>query len=62
MFANALRLESEGPRQGAAPITITSTTTVSWFSVDMAGNVEENYDPDNPASQNYQSRTIEIVD
>ena len=61
-FDNALRLESEGPRQGPAPITITSTTTINWFSVDMAGNVEKNYDPDNPASQNYQSRTIEIVD
>ena len=61
-FENALRLESAGPRQGAAPITITETTTINWFSVDMAGNVELGYDPDNPASQNYQSRTIEIVD
>ncbi|HEU4450867.1 MAG TPA: M14 family zinc carboxypeptidase [Gaiellaceae bacterium] len=61
-FANALRLESIGPRQGAAPITISSTTTVKWFSVDMAGNVENNYDPDNPVSRNYNSATIEIAD
>jgi Chitobiase/beta-hexosaminidase C-terminal domain len=60
-FANALRLESEGPRQGAAPLTISSTTTVKWFSVDMAGNVEQKYDPNNPSSSNYRSETIVIT-
>lgn len=57
---NSLRLVSEGPRQGAAPITISATTTVKWFSVDMAGNVENNYDPGNPSSSNYNSERIVI--
>lgn len=57
---DSLRLVSEGPRQGAAPITISQTTTVKWFSVDMAGNVEKRYDPDNPSSNNYRSERIVI--
>ena len=37
------------------------TTTFKWFSVDAAGNVENNYDPANPATQdNYRSATINI--
>jgi Chitobiase/beta-hexosaminidase C-terminal domain len=58
---NSLRLVSQGPRQGAAPITISATTTVNWFSVDMAGNVEQKYDPSNPVSSNYRSETIVIT-
>ena len=57
---DSLRLVSEGPRQGAAPITISETTTVNWFSVDMAGNVEQGYDPSNPSSSNYRSERIVI--
>jgi hypothetical protein len=60
-LANAIRLVSEGPRQGAAPITISATTTVNWFSVDMAGNVEQKYDPGNPSSNNYRSERIVIA-
>jgi hypothetical protein len=60
-YANSLRLVSQGPRQGAAPITISSTTTVNWFSVDMAGNVELKYNPANPSSNNYRSETIVIT-
>lgn len=59
-FTNSLRLESLGPRQGAAPITISETTTVNWFSVDVAGNVENGYNPDNPNSSDYHSETIVI--
>lgn len=59
-YANALRLVSQGARQGAAPIMISSTTTVNWFSVDMAGNVEKKYNPDNPNSNNYHSERIVI--
>jgi hypothetical protein len=58
---SSLRLVSEGPRQGAAPITISSTTTVNWFSVDMAGNVEKGYDPSNPSSNNYHSEQVVIT-
>ncbi len=60
-YANSLRLVSEGPRQGAAPITISATTTVNWFSVDVAGNVELGYNPDNPNANNYHSETIVIT-
>ena len=58
---NSRRLVSEGARQGAAPITISATTTVNWFSVDMAGNVEQYYDPGNPVSNNYRSETVVIT-
>jgi hypothetical protein len=39
------RLEYTGPRQGEASILIDRTTTLRWFSVDVRGNVEGNYDP-----------------
>jgi Zinc carboxypeptidase/Chitobiase/beta-hexosaminidase C-terminal domain len=58
---SSLRLVSQGARQGAAPITISATTTVKWFSVDMAGNVEQKYDPSNPSSNNYHSERIVIT-
>jgi Zinc carboxypeptidase/Chitobiase/beta-hexosaminidase C-terminal domain len=58
---SSLRLVSQGARQGAAPITISATTTVKWFSVDMAGNVEQKYDPTNPSSNNYHSERIVIT-
>ncbi len=35
-----------GIREGAEVVTVPAGTTVSWFSVDSAGNVEKNYRPD----------------
>ncbi|RST61609.1 M28 family peptidase [Siminovitchia terrae] len=35
-----------GTRDGAETITLDETTTIKWFSVDAAGNVENGYDPD----------------
>jgi hypothetical protein len=37
---------SAGIREGGELLTIPSGTTVHWFSVDSAGNVENNYRPD----------------
>jgi Zinc carboxypeptidase/Chitobiase/beta-hexosaminidase C-terminal domain len=39
-------LEMSAPREGPETLTLTSTTRVKWFSVDMAGNVENHYRPD----------------
>ncbi|MBB6451572.1 oligoribonuclease (3'-5' exoribonuclease) [Geomicrobium halophilum] len=41
--SNALQLA--GTREGAETLTINATTTMKWFSEDMAGNVENHYDP-----------------
>ena len=40
------RYASSGTREGPQTLTLTQTTTVSWFSVDMAGNIENAYKPD----------------
>lgn len=39
-------VEALGIREGAAPIVIEESTTLHWFSIDIAGNVERGYDPD----------------
>jgi hypothetical protein len=40
------KLEAAGLREGAESLTVDKTTEVRWFSVDIAGNVENNYKPD----------------
>ncbi len=48
-------------REPGETLWVERTTTFKWFSVDAAGNVENNYDPTNPATQdNYRSATINI--
>ena len=37
---------SAGVREGGELLTVPSGTTVHWFSVDSAGNIENNYTPD----------------
>ncbi|MBO4209140.1 M14 family metallopeptidase [Micromonospora echinofusca] len=37
---------SAGIREGGETLTVPAGTTVHWFSVDSAGNVENNYTPD----------------
>ena len=54
-------IQSAGVREGAESITIFETTTVHWFAVDAAGNVERNYDPDGNAN-NYNKATVTIDD
>ncbi|MFU8850487.1 M14 family metallopeptidase [Micromonospora sp. SL1-18] len=41
---------------------VTETTTFNWFSVDTAGNIEQNYDPTkNDTRNNYRTATITIA-
>jgi hypothetical protein len=40
------KLQSAGLREGAETLTVSRTTEVKWFSVDVAGNVENHYRPD----------------
>ena len=48
-------------REPGETLWVEKTTTFKWFSVDAAGNVENNYDPANPATQdNYRIATINI--
>ena len=53
-------IQSAGVREGAQSITILETTTVHWFAVDAAGNVEKNYDPTGNAN-NYNKATVTIT-
>ncbi|MFJ8580080.1 M14 family metallopeptidase [Micromonospora sp. NPDC093277] len=42
---------------------VTETTTFRWFSVDVAGNIEQNYDPTkNDTRNNYREATITVVE
>ena len=52
-------VESAGLREGPAEVTVTADTTVRWFSVDMAGNAEKNYDPDGKG-QNFRSQKVRV--
>jgi hypothetical protein len=48
-------------REPGETLHVTKTTTFKWFSVDAAGNVEQNYDPANPGtSKNYRKATLKI--
>lgn len=38
-------LDLAGTREGAESLTLDETTTIKWFSMDAAGNVEKNYRP-----------------
>jgi uncharacterized protein YbjQ (UPF0145 family) len=48
---------SAGIRQLDAPLILTEDTRMNWFSVDAAGNIENNYNPSNPGN-NYNSRLV----
>ncbi|MEU5949021.1 M14 family metallopeptidase [Micromonospora sp. NPDC047465] len=47
---------SAGVREGGETLTVPAGTTVHWFSVDSAGNVENNYRPDGNG-RNYRQGT-----
>ena len=48
-------------REPGQTLHVTETTTFRWFSVDTAGNVEQNYDPEkNGRRENYRKATITI--
>ncbi|MEV0154912.1 hypothetical protein AB0H57_14360 [Micromonospora sp. NPDC050686] len=46
-------------REGNQTLTVNGTTTVNWFSVDIAGNVESNYKPDGN-SKNYNKQKVTV--
>jgi hypothetical protein len=52
-------VQSAGVREGSQPIVIARSTTVKWFSVDAAGNIEGNYNPTSN-SENYRKATVTI--
>ena len=53
-------VSSAGLREGAAAIPLESgTTTVHWFSVDAAGNVESMYNP-NGNGNNYRKQVVTV--
>ena len=50
-----------GDREGGETIVLDETTTVTWFAVDAAGNVERNYRPDpGSVSNRYRRATVEV--
>ncbi|MBM7714908.1 hypothetical protein JOC94_001880 [Bacillus thermophilus] len=55
--SNVIRVA--GTREGAETLTIEETTTIKWFSVDAAGNIENGYDPDGEENQ-YNEAAIVI--
>jgi hypothetical protein len=51
---------SAGLREGEAAIELEpGTTTVHWFSVDAAGNVEAQYNP-NGNGNNYRKEVVTV--
>jgi hypothetical protein len=56
---NSTMYDFAGIREGGETIWITETTTVKWFSVDIAGNVEGKY---HPSRNNANTATIVIDD
>ncbi|MFD2764380.1 M14 family zinc carboxypeptidase [Micromonospora eburnea] len=53
------KLALAGMREGVQNITVKSNTTVNWFSVDIAGNVESNYKPDGNG-KNHNKQTVSV--
>ncbi len=53
------KLQLSGTRELAEKLTISKTTTINWFAIDPAGNVEKNYNPLGNG-KNYNSTTITI--
>jgi hypothetical protein len=52
---------SAGVREGGELLTVPAGTTVQWFSIDAAGNVEQNYEPDGK-SKNFRKGIAALPD
>jgi len=60
-YDNATMYVGAGDREGGQSITLAETTTVTWFAVDAAGNVENNYKPDPGSVSNlYRRQTVTV--
>jgi hypothetical protein len=46
-------------RETGETLFVSETTTFRWFSVDSAGNIEQNYDPSGHSS-NYRKQTVKV--
>ncbi|WLD92522.1 M14 family metallopeptidase [Alkalihalobacillus sp. AL-G] len=53
------KVQINGTREGAETFAFEENTTVNWFAMDAAGNVEKNYDPSGNAT-NYNSASFKI--
>jgi hypothetical protein len=53
--------EAAGIREGGEEILVDRTTLFRWFSVDAAGNIEGDYDPDDPGDDGYREGTYRIA-
>lgn len=54
-------VQQDGVRGDAAPVTLTERrTTLQWFAVDEAGNVEGGYDPDTPGRNGLNREVVKI--
>jgi Zinc carboxypeptidase/Chitobiase/beta-hexosaminidase C-terminal domain len=53
------RYEAEGIREGGKAILVDRTTVFRWFSVDAAGNIERDYNP-NGSGDGYREATYRI--
>jgi len=56
-YASAL-YASAGIREGGETLTLPLGTRIHWFSVDAAGNVENNYDPSGAGANYRRSRAV----
>ncbi|WP_404331911.1 M14 family metallopeptidase [Mesobacillus maritimus] len=54
------KLQLAGTREPSETLKVDTTTTINWFAVDAAGNIEKNYNPIGKSSQNFNSATITI--
>ena len=60
-YDNATMYVGAGDREGGETIVLDATTTVTWFAVDAAGNVERNYKPDPGSVSNlYRRQTVQV--
>ena len=53
-------LESAGVREGAETLVFDEDTTLNWFSVDIKGNIENGYDPDDSSDTNFNTEVYEV--
>jgi hypothetical protein len=52
-------LQAAGTREGPQTLTVTADTTVNWFSTDVAGNIENGYQPTGIGG-GYRSQLVKV--